>query len=264
MATAKNKSNEAMPLNYKDLSDTEFIAYADYLSSPYYKAYVEAKNQSSTMSSANDNKTTKQINGYRRRKGFLALIVIFMLIVIAIAGLGYLGNIIPEYISAFNKLDGGGDIIYISVTDPIMGALKKFAILDVDSYFYDDCLAGVDSQTNIGLKIAAYGMPIVIALYMLLALIIFLVALVALCKKSVSKGYVAKKAKFGYISLLLFLFSLFVTTCAIVWNGKGLSDITKFFTASSTNINAGYGLLAMVGLSFLTMVFNWCSYKKAK
>lgn len=268
MSNQKNKK-EALPVRFEELSDIEFIAYADYLSSPYYKAYLEARNNSNIITKSsfdNINSSKKRtsdavIDGYRRRKGFLALIVIFMVAIIAIAALGYIGTIVPEYISAFNKTDGA-ETQYIGLTDPVMGALTKFANMDMESVFYTDCLENIGDESNLGLKIASFGMPAVVALGLLFALIILIVALVALCKKGTNKGYVAKKSKFGFLSLLLFLFTLFIAACAIVWNGAGLGEIVGFFTNQATNINAGYGLLGLIGLSFLSLIFNWCSYKK--
>lgn len=270
MPKSKNK-NEALPTSFEDLSDIEFIAYADYLSSPYYKAYLESRKQSNIMGKADPYSTISPAkkrsyvqfggDGYRRRKGFLALIVIFMIAIIAIAALGYIGTIVPEYVSAFNKVEGE-EVVNIGVTDPVLGALTKFASMEIDSYFYTDCLENVEDESNIGLKIACYGMPIVVALSLLFALIILIVALAALCKKGTSKGYVEKKTKFGFLSLLLFLFTLFIAACAIVWNGEGLGEIVGFFTGKATSINAGYGLFGFIGLSLLSLIFNWCSYKK--
>lgn len=271
MSKAKNK-DAALPSNYEELSDFEFIAYADYLSSPYYKSYMEARNRSNIitkrdpyedaiMASPRGAKTSLG-TVYKRRKGFLALVAIFMLVIIAIAALGYLGTIVPEYVSAFVK--PGEEVAHLGLTDPVLGALTKFAKMDMTSQFYTDCLAPIDGDTKIASLIAFYGMPIAIALALIFALIIFIVAIVAIAKKGVSKGYVARKCNIGFLSLLVFLLSLFVAAAAIIWNGAALSASLDFFTGKATNVYAGYGLLGLMGVSLLSFICNLFAYKKVR
>jgi hypothetical protein len=262
----KKNTNQILPKSFEELSDVEFIAYADYLSSPYYKAYIRAKNSSSIISQDNlyaaPNSREAECVSYRRRKAFLALIVIFMAAILAIGVLGYLGTIVPEYVSAFTKIDGETKT-YVGITDPVLAALNKFAGMDMDSVFYADW-KDMPADANIATKIAFIGLPIASALVLLLALIIFIVAIAALAKKGIEKGYVAKKLKFGFLSLLMFLFSLFIAACGVIWNGAGLGEIVGFFTFETTKIYAGFGLFGIVGLSLLSMICNWLSYKKVK
>ncbi|MDD4316403.1 MAG: hypothetical protein PHC84_04520 [Clostridia bacterium] len=272
MSNQKNQ-NQALPKSFEDLSDVEFIAYADYLSSPYYKTYLQAKNTSSMVNKEDvyanairpNSKSGAAVAGgvaYRRRKGFLALVVIFMVAILAIGVLGYLGNIVPEYISVFTK-DDSGVKTYIGITDPIFAALNKFAGMDMDSVFFADWDA-MPADAEIATKIAYFGLPIAAALALLFTLIILIVAIAALAKKGVEKGYVARKCKFGFLSLLLFLFSIFIAACGVIWNGAGLGEIMNFFTASTTKIYAGYGLFGIIGLALLSMICNWLSYKKVR
>lgn len=268
------KQNQALPSSHENLSDVEFIANADYLSSPYYRSYLEARNRSTVMSNrcTYDETNTAVAGGlygvgetvYKRRKGFLAIIAIFMLVILAVAALGYIGTIVPEYVSAFTK--PGEEIAHISVTDPVLGALKEFAKMDMISQFHDDFTAVManETETKITTKIVFYGMPIAIALILLLALIVLIVAIVAIAKRSVSKGYVAKKCKLGFLLLLMFLLSLFVAAAAIIWNGAPFSEAIDFFTGKSLNVYAGYGLFALVGASLLGFICNLLAYKKVR
>ncbi|MFW5780114.1 MAG: hypothetical protein ACOCWI_01500 [Bacillota bacterium] len=268
----KKEINKTIPQSYEELSDMEFIAYADYLSSPYYKNYLQAK-QRSEMVEPKDIYAESILPGtgrlqkesgltYRRRKGFLGLIAIFMVIILAVAVVGYF-DVLPEYSSAF-MVEDGSDVDHVDAADPVLGALVKFMDMDFDSVFYDSALAEIEDEENFGAIIAFYGMPIAIALALLIALIIFIAALAAMGKAAVSKGYVAKKTKFGFLSILLFVLTLFVTAAAIVWNGAGLNEIVEFFTGESSYVQAGYGLYALVGLSFLSLIFNLCAFKKVK
>lgn len=268
----KNDVKKTIPQGYEELSDMEFIAYADYLASPYYKNYLQAK-QASEMVQPKDIYAESILSGegrlqresgitYRRRKGFLGIIAIFMVVILAIAALGYF-NVLPEYVSAFVKEDGGA-VEYVDATDPVLGALVKFVDMDFSSIFYDEALADVENADNIGATIAFYGMPIAMALALILALIILITALVAMGKRALSKGYVAKKTKFGFLSILLFVLTLFVAAAGIVWNGAGLNEIVEFFTGDSSYIQAGYGLYGLVGLSLLSLLCNLCAFKKVK
>lgn len=275
------QQREASPQSFERMADMERIARADYLSSPYYRAFIEARAQSDgyggipyytrsgnsyrqrSSGTAKKRGTFAAVQGYRRRKGFIALTLIFMLVIIAIAVLGYIGGIVPEYISLFVKAEGS-DLEQISIVDPVMGALKKFAGMETESVFYTEALENVENESNLATKIAYYALPVVIALSVIFALIILIMAFAALCKRGIDKGYVARKTKYGFLCLLLFLFSLFTVVCGIVWNGKGLTEITGFFMSQASYINAGYGLFGLVGCSLLGMIFNWCSYSKVK
>ena len=269
----KNKESEKfMGKDYENLSDEEFITNVDYLCTPYYQSYMQARSRSiiqkeeslSNVIPANFNKSRNSQfvgAGIRRRKFFLALIAIFMILLIAVTVFGYIGTIVPEYVSTFVK-PGNDAITYIGLTDPVFAVLNKFAGLSMDSVFYTECFENIASETNTGNLIAYYGLPFVALLAILFMIITFIIALVALCKKGTRKGYVAKKTGLGFVTLLLFLFSLFIAAAGIIWNGAGFGEIVNFFTLKSTNIYAGYGLYALVGLSLISMIFSWCSYGK--
>ncbi len=284
---SKRKRRDFSTSEDRALSKMEMIANADYISSPYYRTYLDAtansgygsqfgstipqisvggKGSVSTMSTARPRAAKRTLGtgtaGYRRRKGFLLLMAIFMIAILGIAVLGYLGNIIPEYISAFNKVDGE-ETLYLGLTDPVMGGLKKFAKMDTDSYFYSDYLEDMTGASTID-KIIAYGMPIAIILSLLFALILFISILVGLFKKGIRKGYVAKKTRLGFLSFLLFLFALVIAGGTFMWNGEGLSNITAFITNKAEKVSAGYGLLGLVGLSLLNLIFSLCTHKKVK
>lgn len=281
---SKRKDKEFLAKDNTAMSQIESLANANYISSPYYRTYLNAtRNQSmggipystisgggrntvATMSTARPKSgkkmPTSRVAGYKRRRGFLFLMAIFMIAILGVAVLGYLGNIVPEYISAFNKVDGE-ETIYLGLTDPVLGALKKFAKMDMDSHFYGDYLENME-QASIMDKVVSYGMPASIALSAIFAFIIFIATLAAFFKKSIRKGYVAKRTRLGLLSFLLFLFTLIITAAAIMWNGEGFGEAIAFFTNSAKSINAGYGLLGVVALSLLNLIFSWCTFKKVK
>lgn len=236
----------------------------DYLVSPYMTNYMKARNPREFEDSyQKDNIVAKDV-GYRRRKGFLILVVIFMVAILAIIGLGYL-EIFPEYLSAYERL--GEE--YIDITDPIFGGLNKIAGIDIDnqdSIYYNDILKDIDEDTNIGLVIGYYALPVAAALFTLFALIILLIAIAALCKKESSKGYVEKKTKFGFMSILLFVFSLILVIGGLLWvsSSPSFEEIGEFFISDSTLVFAGYGLFAFIGLSLLPLIANLFAFKKQK
>lgn len=253
-----------------EMSDFEFMAYADYLSSPYYRSYMEARGQSPAINAQRNTsfngprKKRKVLGDYRRRKGFLILMMLCMALIIAVIAVGYIGiDAIDDYTAVYTDVKAEKSISFV---DPVFGLLKKFDILkDQDSVFYDNILANLENEEDIMVKIAAYALPILSVLIVILALVVLITALAGLCKKWVgNKKYVNKKVSLVIVSLILFIFSALAVICGAIWDGAGFSGILDFVLGDSAAIAAGYGLYAIVGLSLLSFIFNLFAYSKNK
>lgn len=247
-----------------EMSDFEFMAYADYLSSPYYRAYMEAKGYPPLTGAA------KPVAGpvssvsakYKRRNGAFIVMALCALLILAVAALGFFGlESIADYTAAYQEVEEGGQ--NIGFTDPIFGMLSKFEVYEADSVFYEDALVGLDEAETLD-KIAFYAMPILSALVLIFALVIFIASLAAMGKKAVVKGFVDKKVKLAMLSLIIFIFTLLIAVCGAIWDGAGITGIADFVLGETEAIKAGYGLYAIVGLSLISFLANLFTYKKNK
>lgn len=254
-----------------EMSDFEFMAYADYLSSPYYRSYMEARNrppvitaQRPVQENAPRRRQQVVLGDYRRRKGFLILMMLCTLLIIAVAAIGFVGiDAIDDYVAGYATASEEN----IGLLDPVFGLLQSFDITigDKTSVFYEDCLKNIDTETEMLSKVVAYAMPILTALILIFSLAIFIAAIAGLAKKWVGdKKYVNKKVKLVVLSLLVFIFSLLLVVCGTIWDGAGFAGILDFVLGNTTSIVAGYGLYAVVGLSLLNFIFNLFAYKKNK
>ncbi len=259
--------------NERDESaEIEALAYSDYLCSPYYRTFYETASKSSIIQKRGlyDNTLTPRrrpatapVRIYRRRKGLAIICAILMVVILAVAALGYIGTIVPEYVSAFVSKDGE-ELEHIGLTDPVVGGIVKFVDIDLDSVFYTQCLQGMDSNTDIIDTIAFYALPIAIALALVFAFVLLIMMLITAAKKSIQRGYVLKKTGgIVIISLILFVLSLIAAVASVIWNGEGFGEIMNFFTQSTTKVYAGYGMYAFVGLSLLNLIFSLFVQKKS-
>lgn len=149
MAKKKNVNNEPPKKSLNEMSDSEFITYADYLSSPYYRAYVNARiraeqggsssgyagggyagpsygggftGQSYTGGYPTAGYPTQRATGpvpknrrQKKRGFFLFLILLLMIVTIAIAVLPLLNMAMIEPYASVYKLPNGKEI---EVVDP--------------------------------------------------------------------------------------------------------------------------------------------------
>lgn len=290
MAKKKNEptNQNVTPIKPMDeMSDSEFITYADYLSSPYYRAYMSAKcrnedaaqtavapvRQSGTSvekkSAAKEGKRNKKSKKapalyVRKRTGALAVIFIVMLLLIAINVVGYL-NIenVSGYVAIYNIVDGDNNI-RVSALDPtiaIVRALTKNEAVEsvYFTYFIDGNLDNADFLT----KVSVFAVPVASLIIVLFAVIGLIKALVAMCSKRKENGCFAKY-KFGFLSVAMLLCGAITFFGGLYVAGIKLTDALEFITFKSTVMNAGYGLYAIIVLPIISWIMTCIAYKKQK
>ena len=296
MAKEKNEpiSQNVTPIKPMDeMSDSEFITYADYLSSPYYRAYISAKcrnedaaaptaatatavapvpqteapaeKESATKSSKKDGKSKKAPALYvKKRTGALVVIFVIMLLLIAVNVVGYL-NIenVSGYVDIYNIVDGK-ESISVSALDPavaiVRALVKNEAIESVYfNYFIDGNLENADFLT----KVSLFAVPVASVVIVLFAVIGLIKAIVAMCSKRKENGCFAKY-NFGFLSVAMFLCGAITFFGGLYVAGIKLSDALEFITFKSTVMNAGYGLYAIIVLPIISWIMTCIAYKKQK
>lgn len=259
-----------------ELSDTEFITYADYLSSPYYRAYINAKCRADGANAYGAYSPAGRAVGaaapavkgkrYVKKRGFAQfLIALLMLLVVALGVIGFVGvPVLTDYAGIY-KIPGvtAEDDVGMGLADPAVGLIKSFVTLDLDSLFYtnfmENKLDGAETMT----KIALYAVPVAAAMMLIFALIGFIKALVAMGSKRKANGFY-KKFKFGFISVVMLLCGLIVAVGGIYAAGIDIKGAVDFLTFKSVALQAGYGLYAAVGIPIITLILSCASYKKQK
>lgn len=233
----------------------DIVTDSNYVSSAYMNTFMDAIGQD--LEPVEPVEEISFENAYRRRRGFLVIVVILMAAILGIAALGFVGDLIPDFVAAYEKPES----TYISLTDPIFGALIKFFDFEAESHFYNDCLKYIENESNIGTIIAFYALPLMSALIIIFALISLICALIGLFKKSITQGYVRGRGKYGFLIFLTFIFSLFMAVCGVVWNNEG-GKFIEFFMGDTSFIFIGYGLLAIMAISLVGLIAYLLVYKK--
>lgn len=227
----------------------EMISYNEApVSAPSYEAPVEVKKEKAKKVLA---------PGSVKKRGFIVfLVLLFMVVVLAVGVLGFIGlEFTNDYVGIFNT---AGKTVYFH--DPIFGAVEAWGADLIeeklgDSVYYDNYLSTLQTD-NVAVKISSYVLPIALVLIALFALIVVIKALVALFGK--------KARKLGFLSLLIAIFGLFVAGCGVIWNNMGISQIISVLTGEAANVNATYGLYALIGLPLIAAILSAFAYKKIK
>ncbi|MBR1747516.1 MAG: hypothetical protein IJ735_04820 [Clostridia bacterium] len=289
----KNVNPEPPKKSINEMTDSEFITYADYLSSPYYRAYVNARVR------AEAGVQSERGAGYggfvgapvapavvpknrraKKRGFFLFLIMLIMLLTVAIA-VTYFLNIatIDQYVSLY-KIPDGKEIevvdeeteevtteivdAYVALTDAPVGMVKNFVSdLSLESEYYNNFIDGKLDDAEAMKKIAVFAVPVAAVVIIVCAVIGLIKALVALFSRKKSDGYY-KKVRFGFLAILMFLCGLVLAVGGLYVSGLGFEGAIDFLTLKSEVMQAGYGLYAMIGLPILTFIFTCVAYKKIK
>ena len=291
----KKKNNEPPKKDITQMSDSEFITYADYLSSPYYRAYVNARIRAEaegrqpqqsygggfTDRGRPDPGPLPKNRREKKRGVFLFLILLLMAVTLALAAT-YFVNVaaISPYASIY-RLPGGrtvevtdpdtGDVTVeketaeVTLLDPAVGLIKNFVPLgDMKSEYYDRYVAdGQLDEARALTKVAYFAVPTAAALILVCAVIGLLKALVALFSGKKSDGYY-KKIGFGFLAIVLFLCTCTLAVGGLYFSGVGVDGAVDYFTFKSENFIAGYALYGLAGVSILTFLFTCLSYKKIK
>lgn len=286
---AKKNETPNMPAKSIDeMTDIEFITSADYLASPYYRAYISAKSRLSDeayqpLSKTYDKPATsaksaaardvqpkaaarsgKKIKGavYSKKRGVAHFfITLFMLVIIAVAVLGFIDL---SYGAVYVRPGVTEDTdINFYLLDPVFGVIKKFADVDLDSYYFDSFVSNLSENTEIMVKVALYAVPAAALLILICALIGFFKGIVAMCSKRQANG-MYKKFKFGFLSLVMLLSALIMLVGGIFASGQEITVILDFILGKTNALCAGYGLYALVVLPIITFILSCIGYKKAK
>ena len=277
----KNNTNgqDVAPINKSiaEMDDIEFITYADYLSSPYYRAYIEAKTKSQGQAKELASVSSEKIDAiakndkdkgisesklYTKKRGAsLVVIAILMFVVVAAAALGLVGiDGVDGFVAAYIVPDNASNV-NISIVDPAFGLIKDLAKIDLDSNFYASFLADKPANASIITTIAFYAVPAAALLLVVLAIIGFVKALAALFAQKTLSGKV-KKSGFGLISIIMLVSALIMLVGGLFVANIEIAKALDFIVQKSAVMNVGYGLYALIVIPIITFICSCVAYKK--
>ena len=245
------------------------------------------------------NKRTKGKAKRARRGFIVFLIALFTLLYIAVAALSYLNmDALSDYNKYFalyevpgaaeddtvakeetaeaasaadtetdaetdtedTETDVPAEAVYIGLEDVVMSFVACF-IDSVDGegyYFYDNYYADIDSADTVTM-IARYAMPVTLALGLVIALIFFIRALVAL--------FGSKRRKlFIFSAVLMLIMTVLFAACGfLIFAGTDFSVLMSFLSMDgSLGLQLGIGTIIMAGLSLVTFVFSLFAFRPKK
>lgn len=194
-----------------------------------------------------------------KRTFFVVMIAILMAALIAVLALSYF-SVMPGYTNLFSKVIDVDDPALnetIGVDDVINSSLKKFISYgESDDYrFYQECLLDIENA-EIPQMIAYYALPVSILLALIVALYVFIKAIIAISSP--------KRRKFSYITLILLLFTLLGVAAGVVWNAQSFDQVLYFFTMSGTNMIIGFGYIIIVGIELVAWICSMFAYRSKK
>lgn len=281
MTKNNNNGQDVAPINKSiaEMDDIEFIAYADYLSSPYYRAYIEAKTktqgqirdlviassvQADAAAKTEKVSSVKESKLYTKKRGVaLVVIAIFMFVVIAATALGVVSiGGIDNFVAAYTVPGTAeGEDINISIADPMLGLIKDLTKVEFDSNYFATFLAVKTANADIITKIALYAVPAAALIIIVLAVIGFVKALAAIFAKKTLSGKI-KKSGFGLISIIMFVSALIMLVGGVFVANIEIASALEFLTQKSAVMNVGFGLYALVAIPIITFICSCVSYKK--
>lgn len=158
------------------------------------------------------------------------------------------------------ETDVPAEAVYIGLEDVVMSFVACF-IDSVDGegyYFYDNYYADIDSADTVTM-IACYAMPVTLALGLVIALIFFIRALVAL--------FGSKRRKlFIFSAVLMLIMTVLFAACGfLIFAGTDFSVLMSFLSMDgSLGLQLGIGTIIMAGLSLVTFVFSLFAFRPKK
>ena len=245
------------------------------------------------------NKRTKGKAKRARRGFIVFLIALFTLLYIAVAALSYLNmDALSDYNKYFalyevpgaaeddtdakeetaeaasaadtetdaetdtedTETDVPAEAAYIGLEDVVMSFVACF-IDSVDGegyYFYDNYYADIDSADTVTMM-TCYAMPVTLALGLVIALIFFIRALVAL--------FGSKRRKlFIFSAVLMLIMTVLFAACGfLIFAGTDFSVLMSFLSMDgSLGLQLGIGTIIMAGLSLVTFVFSLFAFRPKK
>lgn len=263
MAFRKKKvRSDGLNKSVEEMTDLEFITYADYLSSPYYRAYMAEKarieNAPSALTlSVNRRSEAKYI---KKRTFLLVVITVLMLATLMFAALGAVGLTSAEkYLALFNTV--GDDPEAVGLLDPAFGMFRELGADGLESVYYNRFfLPGTEGASDIT-KTALYAVPIASLIAAVFALIGFLKGLAAVFSGRRSDGGY-RKIGFAFIGVVLILCALAAMFGGIYASGG--SDIAGFFTGENAYLQAAPGFYVLAACGVLSVLCSIFAYKKNK
>lgn len=297
MADKDNKNPIKVP-GVDEMSDIDFVRSIDYLSSPYYKQYMEAHMRSvaartvpiasermphgnlQSMAGKQENRKPKKkekverakqkkIKGdrlYVKKRPFnIALIMILLIIVLASGILSSFGLLpaVEKYSSVFAFEKSDGTVAFTGLIDPVIAVIRKLVPdMELNSTYYDNSLKLINSKTDILTQITVYAVPAAALIILLCAVSGLIMAISALAAKK-KDGYY-KKTGFGFLGLVILLCALIILFAGMYAGGKDIHYLVDFVTMSGTTFKIGYALYGYIVLPVLIMLLSIGGFKRIK
>lgn len=271
----KSKKNGSHVKDISEMTDTEFVKNIDYLSSPYYRAYVNARvraelgynawqdgvdmREAERAERVTEGKKRAYVN---KRHVAVILITVLLLVMLAVSVIGLIdGLTFSKYFSVFAIPNSdGGDVEYVTLTDMTLGLFggeNRASSLYFKSILSDKLDGAATMQ-----KITFYAPPVASLLLFVITAFGFLKSLLSLFGGAKNGAY--HKYKFGFISILLFLCSAVVVLGGAYTVKMTAEAMGDFFLIKSNVLNAGYAAYAILIIPVITFILSCVSYRKEK
>lgn len=200
--------------------------------------------------------------GYTKKRGFfLVLPLILVALVIAVAVVGLFKTSFNGYIALYGyEYAVQKDIVLL---DPVFSFLKQAFKIDLGSMPVEFALVSKPvTEGNVVGAVAKYALPISIVLYVLFALIALITSIAGLAGKRREDG-TYRKARLGFISIVMFLCALIIGCGGILLTGGKIGDVVPFITGKGM-LYAGYVYYAILAIPVVTFICTCCAYGKGK
>ena len=268
----KPKKNGTTYKSISEMDDTEFVKSIDFLSSPYYRAYINARVRAELgrnawedgvdmreVERANSDGKTKRYE--KKRVVCVLLITVLMLLTVAVCIIGMFSVLPKEYISVMTvPSDADGAKEYITLDDPVLGLFGEEQ--RAKSVYFTELYPKRSEDATTMTKIALYVVPVASILLFAISIFGFLKSILSLFGGKKDGSY--HKYKFGFISILMLLCSVAIVLGGIFSAGIVVDGVADFFTFKSSVLQAGYATYAILIIPVLTFVLSCASYKKTK
>lgn len=162
-----------------------------------------------------------------------------------------------------NAADAESDVPateYIGAADIVTAFIALFADgTDVsDNFIYNEYFAGIDGADTVTM-IAAYALPVTLAIGLIVALIFFIRAVITLCGSK-------KRKLFIFSSILMLLMTILFAACGfLLVAGTDFGVLMAFISMDgSLAMQLGFGTIIMAALSLLTLIASMFAFRRQK
>lgn len=271
----KSKKNGSYRKDISEMDDTEFVKNIDYLSSPYYRAYINARVRAELgynawsdgvdmreAERARTNDTGKKL-GYEKKRVF-AVILISLLLLLTLAVCVLDAFDIPsvkKFVSVFEIPEtDGAEIKYVTLFDMARGLVDGG--FKQDSVYFSAIVSDRLNDASAMQKICIYAAPVAAMLLFVMAAFGFLKSILSLFGGAKNGFY--HKYKFGFISILLFLCGAVIILSGVYTVSMNVESIAEFFTGKSNMLNAGVAAYAILIMPLITFISSLASYGRKR